>query len=314
MKIPVVCVHNGKHRYLYYVIRQAKLYCEDVILLGENVSTSCKKIAKYYSSQQFSESNMLKQFAALYQHLSTNNLEFEKACFSRWFQILEFMRQNKMESIIHIDSDNLIYKNMMSVIERKIPLYDAGYNIAAQNYDDMIWAASPHISFWKYDKLQDFCLFILDQYKNGMDELIKKWDLVKAGNLQGGISDMTLLYLFYLKNHDAIANLLLPVDKRYYIDQNINIAQNYFEDEFRIREIKNGISLKDVRMTKELPLCFNEREKKEIEFVSLHFQGFAKNFIYLFVNWKPGYPEIIWNKIHLKVNLYKRRIKRFIHN
>jgi len=312
MKTPIICVHTGKHRYLYYVLRQAKLFNENVILLGDDVSTSCKKTAKYFALEQFSGSNLQKQFISSYFHLSTNNEEFERACFLRWFQILEFMKQNEIASVIHIDSDNLIYKNLVYTIEDKISLYDAGYNIAAQNYDDMIWAASPHISFWKDNKLRDFCLFVLEQYRNGKNELLKKWNYTRDNRLAGGVSDMTLLYLYYLKNSSTIANLLLPVNDSLYVDQNINIAQNYFVDEFRMRVIGKGISVKDIRIKNGIPLCLNERRKNEIEFVSLHFQGFAKYFLYLFINWKPRFPERLWNPILFRIQQYKRKLKYFI--
>lgn len=312
MKIPIICVHNGKHRYLYYVLKQAKLFNEEVILLGDNVSSYCKKISNYYPLEQFSGSILQKQFSSLYCHLSTNDEEFEIACFLRWFQILEYMRQNKFECIIHIDSDNLIYENLMNTIEKNIGLHDAGYNIAKQEYEDMVWAASPHISFWKYNKLQEFCLFIINQYKNGRNELMKKWNRVKIRKLPGGISDMTLLYIYYLKNKDSIANLLIPTDDQFYIDQNINIAQNFNELEFRLREIRKGISLKDVRIRNGIPFCFNENKKSEIEFVSLHFQGFAKNFIYLFISWKPGFPERIMNSLLFRIHLYKKRLRNLI--
>ena len=312
MKIPIICIHKGKHRYLYYILKQAKLFNEEIILLGDNISSSCKRIVQYYPLKQFATSRMLEQFNSLYFHLSSNSEEFEITCFERWFQILELMELHNIEYIVHIDSDNLIYQNLMKSVESNIGLYNAGYNIAIQDYNDFIWSASAHISFWKYSQLQDFCSFILQQYKSGKDELMKKWHWHKNNNSPGGINDMTLLYLYYLKNKDVIANLLSPANEGMCSDQNINNAHNLTKHEYRMRKANGSIWIKDIRFSNRIPYCFNEHKKKEIEFVNLHFQGQAKYLIYLFINWKLNFYERTLSFLQLWIASFKKKVKDII--
>jgi len=111
--------------------------------------------------------------------MSTTDYEFDKICFERWFNILEFLENNSIRSFFHIDSDILLYSNISTVLEKVIGEYKAAYNIISQQYEEYLWKSSGHTSFWKTEFLSEFCSFVNDSYENGINELEKKWDWQK---------------------------------------------------------------------------------------------------------------------------------------
>ena len=212
MRKQIIIAHRGNQQYLRYTLKQAKQYNDDVILLGDKKNATFSDIVEHHLLDDFSTSEELSCFRDLYKHMSTNDYQFEKVCFERWFQILEFLESNGIQSFFHIDSDILLYSNISTVLEKVISDYKAAYNIVSQQYEEYLWKSSAHTSFWKTEFLREFCSFVSDSYEDGIDELEKKWDCHKEQGINGGVCDMSLLYLFYLKNKNSIYNLL-PVSK-----------------------------------------------------------------------------------------------------
>jgi len=307
MRRPIIIVHRGNPQYLKYTLKQAKLYNDDVILLGDKKNAA---LVEHHLMDDFSTSEGFSRFQNFYKHMSTNPFKFEKVCFERWFHILEFLESKDIQSFFHIDSDILLYSNVSTVLEKVIGDYKAAYNISLQQYEEYRWTSSAHTSFWKTEFLREFCSFVNDNYENGINELEKKWAWHKKQSINGGVNDMSLLYLFYLKNNNSIYNLS-PVSKdNICFDGNINSSSNYKQDEYQTIQSPLGTIMKDVKIRNGKVYCYNLMNKSDVRFANLHFQGIAKYFCHRFVKTKVSATDrllsfilFLWVYLKLKVKI-----------
>jgi hypothetical protein len=312
MRRPIIIAHRGNPRYLRYTLKQAKHYNNDVILLGDKKNDLLGNIVEHHLLDDFSTSEGLSRFRNLYKHMSTNNYQFEKVCFERWFQLLEFLECNGIQSFFHIDSDNLLYSTVSTVLEKVTNDYEAAYNIFSQAYDEYRWKSSAHTSFWQTEFLKEFCSFVNDSYENGINELEKKWNWHKEQSINGGVCDMSLLYLFYLKNKSSVYNLL-PVSKdNICFEYNINNSSNYKQDEYQTIKSPLGTIIKDVNIQNEKAFCYNLLNKSDVQFANIHFQGISKHIIFNYVVYDFAFSTNIINYINYFFMKLKLQIKNIL--
>jgi len=310
MRRPIIIEHRGNPRYLRYTIEQAKHYNDDVILLGDKKNAVLGNMVEHHLLDDFSTSEELSRFRNLYNHMSTNTFQFENICFERWFQILEFLESNGIQSFFHLDSDNLLYSNISTVLEKVIGDYEAAYNIFSQLYEEYRWKSSAHTSFWQTEFLKEFCSFVNDSYENGIDELEKKWNWHKEQGMNGGVCDMSLLYLFYLKNKNSIYNLLPVSRDNICFDYNINESLNYKLDEYQTIKSPLGTIMKDIKIRGEKAYCYNLMNKSDVQFANIHFQGISKHLILNYVVYDFAHSSKIINY----TNYLYMKLKLFIKN
>jgi hypothetical protein len=222
--------------------------------------------------QQFSiYSKNDKRLRDAYIHFSSNSLEFEFFCIKRWFVLLEFMKANNIKSIFAADSDFLIYDNISTLSSNRLNQNYAGYCIVEQTDDDFMWLASGHFAYLTLDFLEDFYNFVLKTYLNNFAILQSKIDYNKKNNVKyGGISDMTLLYLFYKENKAKIINFLLPENNKV-IDLDIGGSINYHPDEYLMQG-----RFKKIKFISQKPHGYINGSNTQIQFIGLHFQANAK--------------------------------------
>jgi hypothetical protein len=310
MRRPIIIVHRGNPRYLKYTLIQAKHYNDDVILLGDKKNAALSNMVEHHLLDDFSTSEGLTRFWRVFKHMSTTHYEFDKICFERWFHILEFLESKDIRSFFHMDSDILLYSNLSTALEKVIGNYKAAYNTSLQQYEEYRWSSSAHTSFWKTEFLREFCSFVNDSYENGINELEKKWDWHKEQSVNGGVMDMSLLYLFYLKNNNSIYNLS-PVSKdNICFDNNISNSSNYKKDEYQTIQSPLNTIMKDVKFQNEKIYCYNLLNKSDVRFANLHFQGIAKYFCYRFLttkisatDWFLSSVSFLWIYLKLKVKI-----------
>ncbi len=108
--------------------------------------------------------------------------------------------------------------------------YTAGYCIPEQDFDSFYWSGSGHVSFISKDFLEDFCAFVIHTYKDDFFLLQQKIDYHIKNNINGGICDMTLLYLYYIENKDDLFNLLVPFICVVF-DNKIDYSSNFTQDD-----------------------------------------------------------------------------------
>lgn len=266
--LPILYFHLGYQPYLNFSIAQSRFSHPDsrVILIGDQRNAG-KTTAEHLMAADYSE--RATQFAEIYQHLSTNSCEFELRCFQRWYIFLEVMEQNDMEAALICDSDTMLYENF-SRFSQQNPSIDCGLNVV-HDQENSIWAACPHVAYWRREALQDFCAFNNRLYQPLDSRLNERWQGHLKENIPGGICDMTALYLFFTElAPEKKVNFLRIVDNSV-VDLNAGSSHNYLPKEFQLRNGQKQLFFRNGQ-----PYGFYLPEQKEVRFKALHCQGSNK--------------------------------------
>jgi hypothetical protein len=139
------------------------------------------------------------------------------------------MYQNKVSSVLHLDSDVLLYSPIEEISNCYGHLnWECGLSIPKQDSNSFTWSASGHISYWTITTLEDFCNLTIASFseREYLERYQKKWDWHLSQNKSGGICDMTTLYLFWEANQNRIINMAKSEQSNVF-DLNMNIASNY---------------------------------------------------------------------------------------
>lgn len=265
MSLSGVVVHTGNQKYLKCCLDSltSKL---NICLLGDK---SNSKLIKNWLDVNTLKSDYKSQFDQCYKHMSTNPVEFELMCFYRYIYIYEYMIENKIDKIIHFDSDVILFDGFEKFVEY---LDGAEYEFSCfmpLNQSAFRYTASPHISFWTLDKIKEFIEFIIYTYKFNLNVLTDKNEFHLNSNVAGGICDMTLLYLFCLKNEGCFLNTFCNED--FILDFNISKPERddveylYLSPIYKYKVINNSMFIK-----------LNGNYKP---LLSGHLQGKAKKFM-----------------------------------
>jgi len=211
------------------------------------------------------------RFCTSYVHLSSNSAEFEKICFRRYFLLAEFLDQNpNVHEFVLIDSDVLLFRGAGAHIARLVGSADFSGSIEQPTIAWNPCQISPHVSFWTANGLRSFVAYVLDNYAApaGRDKLRKIAARFAARGVRGGVSDMTLLYLWaHTTGNGAPINRVLDGTV---IDHNINRMQNLLPREFKLRGGAKRIVYNDGNA------WLTTEAGKMTRVVALHFQGRAK--------------------------------------
>jgi hypothetical protein len=271
----IVFVHKGNSWYLSYALNQARSVNgnSDVVLIGDGDGHEGVQVVPFESLDQ----GNCDRFRSDYQHRSPNGYEFELFCWLRWFYLLEYMRREQVNSVLHLDSDVLLCSSLEE-ISRKYSdaMADCAFLIPRQDHDSFNWAASAHMSFWTIDLLEDFCAFCLDGLGRGeyQGPYKEKWNWHLSNQKPGGVSDMTTLYLFWRERQAQITNLAMDHYGNVF-DMLITSGFNYYEDEYLTDSGRKRIRFIDRR-----PYVFrNDGSGSPVRVHALHFQGVAKRHI-----------------------------------
>ena len=213
------------------------------------------------------------KFNQCYEHMSTNPFEFEKISFNRFFLIKRFMEIYKYESIFHIDSDVLLYTNIVECKDFYISYdFTLSKNSCVSN------------SYLTYDMVADFCEKLLKVYELKeryfwYNDIKKIYQSMQAANKAGGICDMTFLKHYKTRkecNDFYLCGEMTSIIEDKTFDHHISDQDDYeFEDNHKKIKFVTGI-----------PFCYNIKLEKDIQFLTLHFQGKStKNIIYKYVTY-----------------------------
>jgi len=260
MSIPVIFFHYGNPSYLKYALKQARYYNpdSDIYLLGD------KSNNKYPVVTHISIAGLetaAKQFRAIYKHRSTNSENYELNCFLRWFYIGAFCEANNISQFIYLDSDVLCYQNFSELV----PMF--GDIKIANTCDD---TGMPAFTYFRDRQvIKDSCDHLIHYYTHPaaiarIDDLYRPFN--DDPKLLGGISDMALFHLYFQDNPDGTLKADLIKDELA-VDSNINTSTGY--------EMENGI--KKIYWKDKLPYGKNIASGRLIRFVTLHYQGNAKD-------------------------------------
>lgn len=257
--VPIVIFHNGKQKYFDYALTELTKRNYIVFVIG-NIKPYNKNI-NFFHIDEFS-SNINTEFSDNYIHMSTNGYKNEYNCFLRWFYIQDLVKKYKINSFWHIDSDVLVLDDFYDYKLKVEKLGQTAISTPTQNHKFQL-SSSAHVSYWLTSDLKDYTNFIINSYKYKNIILQKKWEYHLDNNVNGGVCDMTLLFLWQSSNSKIIdiSTIKLP----YHYNDNLN-------------EIINGkIFLRKLKIdTYQLTDC-------STNFIVpfLHCQGQAKYFLYL---------------------------------
>lgn len=258
MQISVIIVFKGQSTYLPYVIKQAAKQnsvhvitdtfpvSEDEIL---QPNVHWENIEKYWYASD--------PFKAVYLHMSRNPYDYELLCFTRWFILLEYMKENSLETIFAMDGDVMLFCDV-----------NEAYEPYRQYEATLLHSTAAISSYITYEGLKLFCQFLMDVYSGKepliYQELVDKWNRHQNFNQAGGVVDMTLLRIWqYLRTPARIGEMMTVVNGTTF-DHNINADDGYAYTDHKLYSFPDPFGK---------PFIYHEHLKELVTFNSLHCQG-----------------------------------------
>jgi hypothetical protein len=212
-----------------------------------------------------------RRFCEVYVHLSSNTPAFEKICFRRYFLLADYLAAHpECREFVLIDSDVLLFPGVGAHIAQLVG--DAGFSGSfirpAAGWNPC--QISPHVSYWTAQGLRDFVAYVIETYSTpaGLQQLRDVADRFAARGVRGGVSDMTLLYLWAQASSNAAP--INRVRDGQAIDHNVNGGTNHLVREFQVRGGAKRLELIDGRPS------LRTSAGDAVRVVALHFQGSAK--------------------------------------
>jgi hypothetical protein len=259
-KIPVVFIHKGYQSYLDYTTRQSSRN-NQVHFIGTN---NPGNHVTFFDINQYEK--YINNFSSVYEHLSTNDYNYELFCFLRWFILKEHMEKNNLDVVFYVDSDVMLYSDITKEYE-KFNQFDL----------TLLHRTAAISSFFTKTGLDNFCDFLINTFTNKSSYNYKKisshYYTRKDFGLPGGVCDMTYFDFFHYMDDGGggpgkVGEMMVIIDDSTY-DHNVNVSDQYFDF--------NGI--KNIKIKDGYPYVYSHKLKKDIKFNSIHFQGGAKNHI-----------------------------------
>jgi hypothetical protein len=318
----VFVVHNGTNKYLSSVISAATSSFHKVYYIGDQNISNNLLLKDQIIRPNLNKISFLKEFTKVWKHQSIDEIKWSLDCFRRHFFVLEAASRLKLSDFWIIDSDFILLENLDNL---SISLKQRGFEgaLSTPKYKHKYYMASaPHCSFWNVNSLKEFILFTIDQYKNNSKILMKKYSYHKDKGLEGGVCDMTLLYLWKNKTNRKIYNSVNLITSNLLIDHNINFSSDFHELDYYSESINKNILKKNLHFIMEYFLGVKKVRKDKSYFYAvradgsktkvfgLHFQGGAKIFIERFMFFKSTYFIFFIDIILIK--LLKRIIRKII--
>lgn len=262
MNIPILIVHQGNTFYLGLVLKQIKLFNPDSrICLISDESTKSYDFVEHHDINIYSEG--MRSFARVYKHLSSNPYNYELFCFQRWFIINEFVRTNKIENFLCMDSDVLLYCNVNDIFGDYV-----GYDFT------ICGGGVPGSSLFNIHSINNFCEYIMTMYTT--EAYLVEMNRINENRIKekqlGGICDMTA-FVWYQENVKCnVLDIAQPKNGTCF-DGCITWPSGF--------EMKDG--KKKVYWIDNLPYGKLESDQSLVRFYCLHFQGRSKYSIYKYL-------------------------------
>jgi hypothetical protein len=184
----VVITHQGMKPYLDSCVRRAMVAAAGgrVILLGD-VANAGVGACEHHRIDDPSLQADLDEFRGMYRQIGQSQ-EFlrERFWIERWFLIRNFLRREKLDGCLAIDSDVLLFGDVGTESLRFAP-----YAMTFGRWDAV--RVVPHCNFIRgLSGLEDFCAYVLDVYREPR-RLARLKDINRKKFGAAWISDMSLL-------------------------------------------------------------------------------------------------------------------------
>ena len=266
-QIPVVIVHRSYKDYLKINL-QITGSKNKVYLIGDSELEKLGLLhnVTFININKYENLTMIKEYYYKFINYSSNNKLFEWICFERIFILNFFMKEYNFEQIFHIDSDNILLKD--------INTYPFEKNIAyciTKNWHKNRMSNSVHCGLLNLDFCDKFINLFSDIYINKTKFYLIEEKINYHKNENGGICDMTLYYLLVEKKIIDVQNLLTPKNNMVFMN-NINNGEG--EESKEQYQLNNSII--NVIVNNNKCYVYDKIHKKHIELFNIHFQGKAK--------------------------------------
>jgi hypothetical protein len=302
----VFVVHSGSQEYVRCCVAHSQFYGNNTLLIGSEKQFAVSPTSFYSDEIKLP---IYEDFKKIYVHLSPNPENFELLCFKRYFALKEIANILNLKRFWLIDSDILLFENLSPLETFLINnSYDCAIWTPAQS--EYMWTSSPHLSFWTIDALENFVDFIMKTYRYNFIKLQEKWQYHLKEKLQGGVCDMTLLYLWNIEGNQNIYNIdNLYKDLGVIHDSNISFSDNINLDNFFEKNyfaMKKLANIKEVIFKKGRYYIISKDRGRLFPVASMHFQGAAKVFMPYIGNHRGTTLRSMFIPITIKLMTYIR--------
>ena len=289
MSVPVFIHHEincgnvkgmGSSNYPLYTLQSAKKYNESVILFGNDENKDWWN--DWVNTSDYLDENW-KRFENAFVNMAINYSDnYVKAFYKRLFAFNSYAQRHNIEEFIMSDSDVLIYTDVSKDMRLKIcdcaayEKEETDMNIGPI-HNNMRWSISLGLSYWKTKIFGDFIAFIIDMYENHIDILQEKYEYHKKYGIDGGVCEMTLMYLWKKKRGDNIKFLnFVKYDKNGILhDAGGHLSDNYYKNEYRYNNI---LKMKVIKFRNNIPY-FVDNNGNYVATGSIHFAGGLKKYM-----------------------------------
>ena len=274
--IPVVIIHRTYQEYLKINLEITGKN-NKIFLIGDNKVKHLSKIKNvtFVDIEKYNNIPIINECRKSFVNYSCNDSNFEWNCFERVFILKYFLEEYNIESIFHIDSDNILLFNIND--------YPFEKNIAycrSKNYHQYRMSNSIHSGLLNKNFCNKFIELYQDIYINKskfnlVKEKIKYHTDVNGKYVGGGISDMTLYYLLANQNIIEVDNLLNPKNNIVFMN-NINNGEGYeSKDQYSL-----NYNMIDITFNKNNNCLIHDKvNNKKLQIFNIHYQGGAKRFM-----------------------------------
>jgi hypothetical protein len=256
--LPIIFIHRGACRYLAGSIAQARQSSpgSEIFLLGDRFNAGFRG-ARHFETADFAAG--ADKFAAVYQHRSTHEVEYELFCFQRWFFLQSFLKAQQLDACLYLDSDVLLFADATTEAR------------AFVDCDVTLSNTSPHcLYFNRRESLDRFCDFAMECYQTPglFARLESEYTARQARKAPGGVCDMRVFGLFETLGRGKAGDLRQIRNGATY-DHAMGYSDGY--------EMRDGI--KKIEWRDGRPFCRREATGEMVRFNALHFQGSTKKFL-----------------------------------
>ena len=283
--IPCVIVHRGFKPYLKYNLEITSKN-NNVFLIGDESVSNLASISdniEFINIEEYETRKRIVDLKKNFVNYNTQQQDIEWMNFERVFIIHDFILERNYKQIFHLDSDNVLLKNINdfkfdNTNAYCIPSFQDNYRMDSSIHCGLL----DKEFFLEFEKLYS------DIYitKNKLYLIEKKISYHKKYNIRGGITDMTLYYLIQKLEKIKSQNLMQPLkskdDEEFVFINNFNLAEGFYDFnnfEMRRKKIKlyNGNSVNDLI------------NLKIIKIANIHFQGTSKKYLNRFSKYRLKY-------------------------
>lgn len=279
-ELKTIIFHQGYQKYL-------DLNCQitskknEIILLGDKSLKKMDKIKNvdFIDIDKYLKNEKIDFYKKHFQPYNTTPEKYVWLWYLRIFVMKLFLEENNLNTIFHLDSDNILFENINDFNYEFENAYLVNDNFIPTHMTASIHCGLLSNTFFKeFESLYED-IFINKQKFHLIEEKIQFHE--KFG--KGGICDMTLFYLLFKEKYIKVQNLMNPVLSK------INGEDYFFMDNFSDPEGDLGKNQFRTNYKKKIKLYMNKDGKtlqiydvirqKKLNLINIHFQGSAKKFI-----------------------------------